>query len=178
MREFAYIHEEGQIPETLQSVPFLKSFESGHLDDVLYSSSIIECDPGDAIIEEGGSGSRIYILMAGGVTISKGGEKLATITNPGEIFGELAALGDEMRSATVSATDKTFLLAVDQKFLQDVKPKKENPSFYAAFYEFLARVTAARLKATSEELSRFERTLHETQAELAALKGEKASAAT
>ncbi len=170
MREFAYIHEEGQIPETLQGVPFLESFEKNHLDDVLYSSSIIECDPGDVVIEEGGSGSRIYILMAGAVQISKDGEKLAAIQNPGEIFGELAALGDELRSATVSATDKTFLLAVDQKFLQDIKPRNENPSFYAAFYEFLARVTASRLKSTSQELSRFERELHAAQAELEALK--------
>mgnify|MGYP003638224381 FL=1 len=172
MREFAYIHEEGNIPETLQGVPFLESFENQHLDDVLYSSSIIECDAGDVVIEEGGSGSRIYILMAGSVDISKHGEKLASITSPGEIFGELAALGDEMRSATVSSTGKTFLLAVDQKFLQDIKPRNENPSFYAAFYEFLAKVTARRLKSTSEELSRFERELHEAKAELAKLKGE------
>ena len=112
--------------------------------------------------------------MAGGVEISKKGEKLASISNPGEIFGELAALGDEMRSATVSATSKTFLLAVDQKFLQDIKPRNENPSFYAAFYEFLARVTASRLKTTSEELSRFEHELAETKAELAELKAKQA----
>ena len=171
MREFAYIHEEGNIPETLKGVPFLESFGEQHLDDVLYSSSIIECDPGDVVIEEGGCGSRIYILMVGTVEISKHGEELASLSCPGEIFGELAALGDDMRSATVVATDKTFLLAVDQKFFQKIKPSKENPSFYAAFYKFLARITAMRLKATSEDLSRFERELHEAQAELAKLKG-------
>ena len=161
MKEFAYIHEEGKIPETLQGVPFLQSFQKDHLDDVLYSSSIIECEKGDEVIREGGSGSRIYIVMAGSFDVLKNGEKLATLTHTGDIFGELAALGDEMRSATVRATGKGFLLAVDQKFLQDIKPKEENPAFYAAFYEFLAKITALRLKATSEELSRVEKELED-----------------
>lgn len=170
MREFAYIHEEGKIPETLQGVPFLQSFEEEHLDDVLYSSSIIECDQDDVVIEEGGSGSRIYILMAGSVDVVKNGEVLASFKSTGDIFGELAALGDEMRSATVRANSKTFLLAVDQKFLQDIKPKEANPEFYAAFYEFLARVIATRLKATSMELARLDKQLDEAKAELAKLK--------
>ena len=41
---------------------------------------------------------------------------LASFKNTGDIFGELAALGDELRSATVQANSKSFLLAVDQKF--------------------------------------------------------------
>ncbi len=170
MREFAYIHEDGHVPETLQGVPFLQSFQEEHLDDLLNSCSIVECEPGDVIIEEGGSGSRIYILMAGNLEVSKGGEKLATFKKTGDIFGELAALGDEMRSATVKASAKSFLLAVDQKFLQDVKPRNENPSFYAAFYEFLARITAQRLRATSQELSKMERELAAAEAELAKYK--------
>jgi CRP/FNR family transcriptional regulator, cyclic AMP receptor protein len=166
MREYAYIHEEGKLPDSLKGLPFLESFEDDHLDDVLYSSCLVECDKGDVIIEEGGSGSRIYILLAGAVEISKGGEILARLTGHGDVFGELAALGDELRSATVKAVSKAFLLAVDQKFLQDTKPKKEYPSFYAAFYEFLARITASRLKSTSEELTRVERELHRLQSEL------------
>jgi len=176
MREFAYIHEEGKLPDGLKGLPFLETFEADHLDDVLYSSSLVECEPGDTVIEEGGSGSRIYILLAGSVEISKGGEILASLKGHGDVFGELAALGDELRTATVRSLDKTFLLAVDQKFLQDTKPKKENPSFYAAFYEFLARITATRLKATSEELSRIERELHETRSELEKLQGTTAAA--
>jgi CRP/FNR family transcriptional regulator, cyclic AMP receptor protein len=170
MREYAYIHEEGKLPESLKGLPFLETFEEDHLDDVLYSSCLVEAEHGEVIIEEGGSGSRIYILLAGAVEISKEGEVLARLTGHGDVFGELAALGDELRSATVRAVSKAFLLAVDQKFLQDTKPKKENPRFYAAFYEFLARITASRLKSTSEELSRVERELHRVQKELAEFK--------
>ncbi|MEM0970613.1 MAG: cyclic nucleotide-binding domain-containing protein, partial [Verrucomicrobiota bacterium] len=166
---FAYIHEEGKIPDEMRGLPFLESFKKQHLDDILYSSSLMECEDGDVIIEEGGSGSRIYILLSGAVEISKAGETLARLRGHGDTFGELAALGDELRSATVRAQGKAILLAVDQKFLQDTKPREKNPEFYAAFYEFLARITATRLKATSEELSRLERQLHDAQEQLRAV---------
>lgn len=172
MREFAYIHEEGAVPKGLKGIPFLAHFERAHLDDILYSSSILECEPGDAVIEEGGTGSRIYILTSGEVEISKKGERLAVLNTVGDIFGELAALGDEMRSATVRAIKPTLLLAVDQKFLQDIKPKHEHPAFYAAFYEFLGRLTAQRLRATSDLLSRMEARVADLEEEVQELRAQ------
>jgi CRP-like cAMP-binding protein len=173
MREFAYIHEEGAVPKGLKGIPFLAHFERSHLDDILYSSSIIECEPGDAVIEEGGSGSRIYILTSGEVEISKKGERLAVLNTVGDIFGELAALGDEVRSATVRAVKPTLLLAVDQKFLQDIKPRQENPAFYASFFEFLGRLTAQRLKSTSDALSRMEARVAALESELEELRAQR-----
>ena len=170
MREFAYIHEEGEVPQGLKGIPFLAHFDRAHLDDILYSSCIIECEPGDAVIEEGVNGSRIYILTSGEVEILKKGERLAVLNTVGDIFGELAALGDEMRPATVRATRSTLLLAVDQKFLQDIKPKNEHAAFYAAFYEFLGRLTAQRLRATSDLLSKMEARIADLEAEVKELR--------
>ena len=50
-------------------------------------------------------------------------------------------------------------------FLEYAKPKEENPSFYAALYEFIAKLTAKRLKATSEVLSKLDRELRELKGE-------------
>ncbi|MEQ1750318.1 MAG: hypothetical protein ABL974_12900, partial [Prosthecobacter sp.] len=63
MKEYAYIHEEGRLPEPLTSVPFLNSFSDEQLDDVLNSSSLLQCDKDDIIIKEGTIDSRIYILL-------------------------------------------------------------------------------------------------------------------
>ena len=165
MKEFAYIHDEGNVPDTLRSVPFLESFSEDHLNDVLHSSAIVECDPGDVIIEEGEDASRIFILLAGEVDVVKDGDVLVTMSTIGDIFGELAALEDETRSASVRARSKSFCLAVDQRFLEYAKPKEENPSFYAALYEFIAKLTAKRLKATSEVLSRVDKELRELKSQ-------------
>lgn len=169
VKEFAYIHDEENVPDTLRNVPFLESFSKDHLDDVLHSSAIVECDPGDVIIEEGEDAARIFILLAGEVDVVKDGDVLVTMSTIGDIFGELAALEDEVRSASVVARSKAFCLAVDQRFLEYAMPKEDNPSFYAALYEFIAKLTSKRLKATSEVLARMDREVRELKEQLAKL---------
>jgi CRP-like cAMP-binding protein len=172
MKEYAFIHEHGQVPDSLRTVPFLESFSDEQLDDVLNSSSYIHCEPEDVIIQEGAVDSRIYILLNGVVDVRKDGKTLATIKRPGEVFGELAVVNDDRRSASVVAAKPTVCLAVDQKFLQDVKPRDEYPAFYAALYEFIARVTAGRLQATSRRLAEVEKELRELKASMAAESGD------
>jgi len=153
MKEFAFIHEHGHVPDALRTLPFLGSFDDEQLDDVLDSSNYVQCEPGDVIIDEGAIDSRIYILLRGEVDVRRDGKLLATIARPGEVFGELALINEDRRSASVVARTQVVCLAVDQKFLQDIKPREEYPAFYAALYEFIARVTAGRLEATSRKLA-------------------------
>lgn len=167
MKEFAFIHEHGQVPESLRDMPFLESFNDTQLDDVLNSSSYIQCEEGDTIIKEGTVDSRIYILLSGEVNVCKDGKALVTMKRPGEVFGEIAVVNDDRRSASVVAAKASVCLAVDQKFLQDIKPREEDPAFYAALYEFIARVTAGRLQATSRRLAELELQVKALEAKLA-----------
>lgn len=157
MKEFAYIPDEGQVPATLQAVPMLNSFTDEQLDDVLNSTSLLQCDPGDVIIKEGTYGSRIYILLNGALDVLVGGKKVACITKVGDVFGELAVVNQDKRLATVIAAEKSACLAIDQKFLQDIHPREEDPAFHASLYEFVARVTARKLSLTSRRLAELEK---------------------
>lgn len=167
VQEYAYIHDEDNIPATLLEVPFLEAFSKEHLDQVLHASAFIECDPGDVIIAEGDEASRIFILLAGEVAVVKGGKQLVRMNQSGDIFGELAALEDEVRSASVVAVEPSFCLAVDQKFLEHILPKEDNPAFYACLYEFIAKLTTKRLKATSLYLAKLDEELHQLREALA-----------
>ncbi|MCF6314013.1 MAG: cyclic nucleotide-binding domain-containing protein [Verrucomicrobiales bacterium] len=164
MKEFAYIHDDATMPDELRQIPFLESFSEEHLNAVLDASSVLECEVGDAIVTEGADATRIYILLRGELAIVKDGDTLTTLSSTGDIFGELAALEDETRSASVVASSKAFCLAVDQKFLEHVMPKEENPSFYAALYEFIAKLLARRLSATSEYLAMVDKELRALKA--------------
>lgn len=161
MKEFAYIHEEGTLPEPLDRIPFFESFQGRHLNDILYSSYFIQADPGDEIIRDGQQDSRIFILLTGKLEVRKGGEAIALIEKSGEIFGELAAVSDEKRSASVVAKTNTLCLVIDQEFLKEIKPEEDNASYYAALYGFLSRVLAARLKKASELIVRLEKEVEE-----------------
>jgi CRP-like cAMP-binding protein len=167
MKEFAYIHDEGATPAALQTVPLFKTFSEEQLDDVLNSSNLLQCDVGDAIIQEGTIDSRIYILLSGTLEVRVGGKHVANIARSGEVFGELALVNQDKRLASVVAATKAVCLAVDQKFLQDIHPRDEDPAFYAALYEFVARLIAKKLDATSRYLAGVEKELRELKASLA-----------
>lgn len=161
MKEFAYIHEEGKLPDLLANVPFFESFNDGHLNDILYSSYFLQCDPGDRIIEEGQDDQRIFILLSGKADVFKSGERIATLERSGEVFGEIAVVSGEKRVATVVATTPTLCLVIDQQFLQELKPESTNASYYAALYGFLSRVLVERLKQAASRLVEVERELEE-----------------
>ena len=163
MKELLYIYDEGEVPDSFKDIPFLKSFTRHDMDDILNSCTIIECDPGDEILSEGKAANRMFILMSGTLEVTKDGESLTDFTGIGHLFGELAALEDECRSATVVAKDKVYCLAIDHKFLEDIRPKEQNPAFYAALYGFIAKNLAERLKRTSEKLTRVEKELADLQ---------------
>ncbi len=164
MKEFAYIHEEGTLPEPLDKIPFFANFADGHLNDILYSSYFIQADPGDAIIKEGQEDARIFILLTGHLEVVKNGESIAKIDTSGEIFGELAVVSDDTRSASVVAKTSTLCLVIDQKFLNEIKSEEENPGYYAALYGFISRVLAARLKTASATISKLEKEIEDLQA--------------
>lgn len=161
MKEFAYIHEDGDLATSLRTVPFLSSFSEDQLDDVLNSSSLLECDPGDVIIKEGSIDSRFYILLSGELEVRIAGKTVATIARSGEVFGELALVNQDKRLASVIAADYAVCLAVDQKFLQDIRPRNEDPAFHASLYEFVARLIARKLDLTSRRLAEVERELRQ-----------------
>jgi len=163
MKEFAYIHQDGDLPASILALPALDSFTEEQLDDFLGSSSLLQCDGGDVIIKEGADDSRFFILLSGELDVIVNGKTVATINRVGEVFGELALLNHDRRLASVVAATNAVCLAVDQKFLQDIHPREEDPAFHASLYEFVARLVARKLDQTSRRLAAVEK-------ELAALK--------
>jgi CRP-like cAMP-binding protein len=159
MKEFAYIHDERLNPSPLRVVPALASFSDEQLDDVLNSSCLLQCEPGDCIIQEGSIDSRIYVLLSGELEVRVGVKKVAAITRIGDVFGELALVNQDKRLASVIASTKSVCLAVDQKFLQDIHPREKDPDFHASLYEFVARLMMRKLEATSKRLAEVEKEL-------------------
>ena len=58
-------------------------------------------EDGDMIIREGNKDIDFFELIRGSLTVVKGGKKIAELTEPGEYFGEMAAISGEPRSASV-----------------------------------------------------------------------------
>lgn len=73
---------------------------------------VIEHRKGDVIFEKGDAGESMYIVVSGSVRVYDG-EKTLRVLGEREIFGELALLDPEPRSASVAAAEDTRLFRVD-----------------------------------------------------------------
>ena len=74
--------------------------------------------PGELIIEEGETGNGLYIIISGNVEILKGLGTDKTVVMgqraSGEVFGEMALLGEWPRTATVRSMDQVECLGIDR----------------------------------------------------------------
>jgi len=100
--------------DTLKRVPLLGNmddYERGQLSDALFPKTFEE---GSDIVTQGEDGNAFYILEEGTAVAVKDGKDVMDYTD-GMFFGELALLKNEPRAATVRATSKCKVLALDRK---------------------------------------------------------------
>ncbi len=67
----------------------------------LVNPDVEEYEDNDMIIREGNTDIDFFKLIRGGLTVIKGGKKIAELTEPGEYFGEMAAISGEHRTASI-----------------------------------------------------------------------------
>lgn len=64
---------------------------------------------GDVLVHEGTPAGAIWVLVAGALSVSKGGVQVNAITRPGAVVGEVSALLGGAYGATVAATAPSVL---------------------------------------------------------------------
>ena len=67
----------------------------------LVNPDVEEYADGDTLIREGNTDIDFFKLIRGALTVIKGGKKIAELTEPGEYFGEMAAISGEQRTASI-----------------------------------------------------------------------------
>ncbi|MBI3581185.1 MAG: type IV-A pilus assembly ATPase PilB [Nitrospinae bacterium] len=66
-------------------------------------------EDGDLIIREGNTDKNFYQLLQGGLLITKSGRMVGEITRPGDYFGEMSALLNQPRAATIRSKGKSVV---------------------------------------------------------------------
>jgi CRP/FNR family transcriptional regulator len=109
-------------------------------------------DTGEAVFHEGDDSDTCYIVQQGHARALRehaDGRQITLATfGPGDIFGELAMFGDELRSATVEAIDELDVVGIlggDMRRLM-----REHPDIAVKLSISLGR----RLRAANERLAR------------------------
>lgn len=79
----------------------------------------VELPAGEDVFAKGDYGASMYVVAAGRVRVHDRDRELAVL-GPREVFGELAALDPELRSASVTVVEDALLLRLDYEALYDL----------------------------------------------------------
>jgi CRP-like cAMP-binding protein len=74
----------------------------------------VELQVGETIFKKGDPGDCMYLIVSGEVRVHDGGHSLNHLA-AGDVFGEMAVLDPEPRVASVTASEDTLLLRLDQE---------------------------------------------------------------
>lgn len=95
----------------------LRQCQNGEVADLLTQCAELPrrtVEVGESIIDQGGTGGSVFVLVDGSVAIERDDARLAVLDTPGALLGEMSTVLQQPSSASVVAlTEVTVLEAVD-----------------------------------------------------------------
>jgi CRP-like cAMP-binding protein len=101
---------------SLRAIPFFATCSDDDLQAVAQVGTTVSFQPGDVIVEQGGPGDAMFVVLDGVAEVDVGGRfhRLAA----GEFFGEMALITSKRRTATVKATEPVQALRIPAEGFQ------------------------------------------------------------
>ncbi len=104
--------------EALRHVWLFEGLDDDQLDALSAFTFNKSFGSGELIVEEGHTGNGLYVVVSGEVEVIKGLEtdrpQVLNRLGAGDVFGEMALLGEWPRTATVRAVDDVECLGIDR----------------------------------------------------------------
>jgi len=120
------------------------------LDEIIHNNDLQKYlktyQKGDLLFVEGDESQDLYFLVSGHLEVLKGDKKIAEITEPGALFGELSFLLGAKRTATIQAENEVRVLRI---------PRNEVSTFlkdFPAVAEKITQIIARRLDESSQAI--------------------------
>ncbi|MGB3136862.1 MAG: cyclic nucleotide-binding domain-containing protein [Nodosilinea sp.] len=145
-RRFLYHHRQDEASEVLDRIghiEMLHSLSPSEMQAVIPLLKPIQVDPGTVLCLEGAPGDSMFLIVEGEAEIFKGPQRLAAL-GAGEMFGEMALLTGEDRSATVRAKTPMDLYELDKTDFDAML------TYAPQLSSGLSRILARRLRETTQ----------------------------
>lgn len=141
----------GQDPAS--TIPLLNGLRPAQARIVVLMGELRHFPPGAPIVRAGDAGTEMYVILSGttDVYVRHGFQRRQVAQfRRGDVFGEMALVRNDSRSADVEARDDVEALAVDQRFLQRIQ--RRYPRIAARVFLNLTRILSDRLQRMNERL--------------------------
>jgi MFS family permease len=112
--------------DLLRAIPMFGPLNPITVDALARALIRVEVPVGDVVVHEGDEADRFYVIESGNVRVTATDGRLLREEGPGEYFGEIGLLRDVPRTATITATEDTVVLALERaEFLDAVTGQGE-----------------------------------------------------
>lgn len=99
--------------EHLANVPLFAACTKKHLKLIAQTGTPLDVPAGKQLVKQGTPGREFFVILSGDATVSKDGERLATL-HQGDFFGEMALIEHIPRVATVEAQTAMQVMVIDR----------------------------------------------------------------
>ena len=135
--------------EVLRAMPLFSRLNSRELLRVMQVAEVYEFEAGETVMHEGDPGDRMFVMLSGKITVSRGDTKLREL-GPADHVGEMSLIRSTPRSATVTAINPSELISIARSDFFEII-RSEPRIAVKLLWQFLG-VFADRLEQTSNEL--------------------------
>ena len=155
--------------ELLRSIDLFESLSDEEIHGIVCQDKALAFGPGEIIVVSGQIGGSMYVLLEGVCSVliadPSGGEHFVEISKlkRGMIFGEIAALTNASRTASVRAIGHVLLQEISQQRIEDVFLKNETAM--EAFAKVMTCREAAHRSFTPDQQKSFELSLMDRMAQ-------------
>src|SRR3954468_10351121 len=147
----------GNYAELLKNVSIFKDLDDDELAQLAGACKEEKFVSGEYIFHEGEHGNRLYLIVDGGVRISRdvpgSGEEALAVLKPGALFGEMAVFDRSERSTHAISNGGTTVLTIsraDFDMLLDLNRELAYKVLWAC-----VRLLSSRLRSTNDSLRSF-----------------------
>jgi CRP-like cAMP-binding protein len=137
-----------ELPATiLRRSPLFTGLRRSDVKKIILLGRVLEIPDTDVLVHQGETGEEMYLLLTGKAEVfleNNNRKQVLKTIEPGELVGEMALLGENMRSASVRAAAAAKWLRIDEKSLKRVQ--KNYPRIAATLFYNIAVILSDRLK--------------------------------
>ncbi len=133
--------------DVLKKIYVFEDLNDEQLEKIAKLLKPVKAKEGKTVIKENTKGDDIFIILDGQVRVSRfinGKEEAITFLNPGDMFGEMAVLGNQERSATIIAHTDIVMFKFKGKDFKSLLDKDPEIGFHV--YKKMAQTLSKRLK--------------------------------
>jgi len=143
--------------ELLRPIPLFTALSAEELGKIAELCETKSWESGEYIFREGEPGNRLFIIVEGGVRISRqipgAGEEALAVLKRGALFGEMAVFDKSERSTDAISHGGTTALAISRSEFEMLLEFNRDLAYKVLWA--VVRMLSGRLRSTNESLKSF-----------------------